>query len=45
MLWVVRVGGNDGELRPWHCTYVVPWSESALPSLCSSVWVSVSESI
>ena len=21
-LWVVRVGGNDGELRPWHYIYV-----------------------
>ena len=21
-LWVVRVGGDDGELRPWHYTYV-----------------------
>ena len=19
VLWVVRVGGDDGELRPWHC--------------------------
>ena len=21
-VWVVRVGGEDGELRPWHCIYV-----------------------
>jgi len=21
-VWVVRVGGDDGELRPWHYTYV-----------------------
>ena len=21
-MWVVRVGGNDGELRPWHYIYV-----------------------
>ena len=21
-LWVVRVGGDDGELRPWHYIYV-----------------------
>ena len=21
-MWVVRVGGDDGELRPWHCTHV-----------------------
>ena len=21
-LWVVRVGGDDGELRPWHLIYV-----------------------
>ena len=20
--WVVRVGGDDGELRPWHYIYV-----------------------
>ena len=20
--WVVREGGDDGELRPWHCIYV-----------------------
>ena len=22
VFWVVRVGGDDGELRPWHCIYV-----------------------
>ena len=22
LLWVVRVGGDDGELRPWHYIYV-----------------------
>ena len=21
-LWVVRVGGDDGELRPWHYIYI-----------------------
>ena len=21
-LWVVRIVGDDGELRPWHCIYV-----------------------
>ena len=21
-MWVVRVGGDDGELRPWHYIYV-----------------------
>ena len=21
-VWVVRVGGDDGELRPWHYIYV-----------------------
>ena len=22
VVWVVRVGGDDGELRPWHYIYV-----------------------
>jgi hypothetical protein len=22
LIWVVRVGGDDGELRPWHHIYV-----------------------
>ena len=29
-MWVVRVGGDDGELRPWHYIYVYSIESSGI---------------
>jgi len=34
-LWVVRVGGDDEEIRPWHYVKEVPWSEFPTVPSCS----------
>jgi len=37
-VWVVRVGGVDGELRPWHCIYVYNIHIVYLLIVCKSVY-------
>ena len=43
-VWVVKVGGNDGNLRPWHYMYKGRRGRWGTPTTCVSVSVSVNES-
>ena len=47
-VWVGRVGGDDGQLRPWHYRYVYSIESRLIMrvrySLCHSRWAVVSSS-
>ena len=42
-LWVVRVGGNDRELRPWHYMCEGRRGRWGTPTMCVSVSVNLKE--
>ena len=37
-LWVVRVGGDDGELRPWHSIYEGRKGRWGIPTMALRPW-------